>query len=246
MLLSVASACASGGGTRLSGPARELRATSSLAARKTYKVDYRYTISGSLQAAADTTIRVVQRPPDRLRRIETTTKDPRGNERTVASWSIRRRADFFTCASYGDDVNCLPSPGPSGAFGYSQLDEVAELLADPRSFASVARVSDATIVGERASCFQATPHTQSPPPATSPQPRFVPTRFRFELCFARDGILVKIVRRITGPIPTGVQGTEIVLQATSVSRSVRASDVALPGPVRNPRDLQPSPTRSPR
>lgn len=240
-VLAVGASCSSGKSASKedlgTGPEKELVTLAREGDAANVKVVYTYSISGPLAGSVKTTITVVQRPPDVLRKIETTTRTPADKEVTVGRWSIRKGKDFYNCTTYGQEVSCIPSTEPPVTYGYQQLDEAAELVRSAGGFTTVRKTGTQMIAGEKATCFDARPRPATPPPVTSPQPRFTPTKFRFELCYASDGVLLKLKRSVAEPVPSGSTGTESTLEATSVTRKVSRSELELPGPVRSPQEL---------
>ncbi len=197
-----------------------------------YKATYRFGLSGELAPAVETVMEVVQQPPQSVRRIDAATLDADGERITVSQWLVDLDDGSFACADYDDGVRCVPRPAPTGVFGYAQVDEMLRAVRDPENFRAVERTDRVRIAGEEGTCFMAAPQPATPAPIRSPQPRFIPTTYRFEFCYTTDGILLRARRRIVGDVPDDLLGrTEATLEATSVSREVGPEDLRLPGPV---------------
>jgi hypothetical protein len=253
-LVLVASGCFGGKGEPAEGgeAATKLQEIARLSDPLEFKVVYRYEQRGPLRESAETRLEIVQRPPESLRKFETTTAGA-DETYTETSWYASKRSDpadptselvFYTCYS-GDfttkgEVRCLEAL-PTGMFGRRQIDEVFDLVRDPQeSFEEVRQMESATIAGEDATCFEARHRSGAPAPTASPQ-LFDPRSHRLQLCYSSDGILLRLHREIDEPIPTGQGELTSVMEATSVSRTVRAADLRLPGPVADPDAPTPTP-----
>lgn len=244
--LAALAAVACSGGDKGAKEARSLAKLAVSGDEVRYKASYAYVISGPLAQAIRTTIEVVQAPPNFSRRVQTQMTTTEGDKTAVNRWSIRRGSRFYTCHDVDGEVACLRTPESAEIYGHDQIDEPALAARDPAGFKTVRRAGGATIAGQKATCYTAEPLPEPAPVVTSPQPRFIPTRFELELCYARDGIPLRIRRKVLGPVPSNVSGTESLLEATSVRRGASRSDVVLPGPVREARALLRTPSPTPR
>jgi hypothetical protein len=240
LIVALASSACIGGGDDPREAAEELAAIAASADIAEYKATYRFEISGELAPAVRYELEVVQLPPTSFRHVETTTVGAEGEEITIPSWRIQNADGFFACARYEEGVRCIEQPALVGMFGLTSVDDVFDRVRDPQAFEEVEELEGARrVAGERARCFRAVPAPATPPPIRSPQPRFTPETFTFELCYASDGILLWAKRTITGEIPANLEGrTENVLEATSLERAVSPEDVALPGPVATVEDVR--------
>jgi hypothetical protein len=63
-----------------------------------------------------------------------------------------------------------------------------------------------------------------------------PERFRYELCYADDGILLRGRRTVLEDVESGGQ-REVLVEAVSISRVVQPGELRLPGPLVDPQDL---------
>ncbi len=234
------------------------------ARRLEYRAAYRYEISGPLAPSAETRMEVFQKPPDVMRRVRTTTPERAGRTRTTMTWLLSSGNSHTSCFSLdfpAQQATCVQSGPPAGFFGLHGVDEVLELTQDPESFRSVRDAPDETIAGLQGRCFVAdsrrqetggTPKPQSPAGRAgadpSPQSRFEPSRYRFDLCYSSEGIPLRIRRTLVSPLPTNLgrgERVSLLLEATSVSRNVRDSFLEPPAPPTRPEDLRRSPAASP-
>lgn len=237
VVLAVA-ACSRGEG----GAAEDLVRTARSSDELTYKVTYRYTIAGPVSDAVRTTVSVAQLPPDSVRRLETVPRDDDGEEITVASWTVRIGGVTYGCSEY-EETTCRVSGGSALGLGPRDVDSA---IADSRrkgGFPSVEQSSGKTIAGERASCYLATGKRQ--PAEPSPQVRYQPRQYRFELCYSDDGVLLRLRRTAMGEVPPGITRNDTLLEAVGVSRDVTRDDVKLPGPIQTPLPKNATPTPEP-
>ena len=238
--------CRGDGDTPADEAAVRLQEIATSADTLTYKASYLYEQRGSARTGVETKLEIVQRPPESLRKIQTTTAGPNDETYTETSWLISKLPDgpsegaepeFFTCFA-GDfttkgEVRCV-EVAPPGMFNRRDVNEIFEFVREPaKSFSRVEAVDGEEIAGEDATCFQAMHEAKMPPipsPAAGASPAlFNPSVFRFHLCYSSDGVLLRAIRRIAEPVPSGQGTNEAVLEATSVSRSVRPSEIRLPG-----------------
>jgi hypothetical protein len=219
--------------------AEELTAIAGRTKETTYAAIYRFGFTGPLAPAVRTRMEIVQDPPNVLRRLDTTTPVKDGKPATVTSWYVRNANGNFACDDYAQrGVRCTPNPVARGTFGSENLDQFFDAPRETDAFSSVRKIArPARIRGETGICFEAVPTAPSPPPVTSPQPQITDARFRYELCYAEDGILLRGRRTVLEQGGTGER--EAVVEAVSVSRVVEASELKLPGPVVDPQELTP-------
>jgi hypothetical protein len=220
-----------------SGELREL-ATQSLAA--TYRATYRFDVTGPLAPAVTTVLKIAQAPPRSVRQLRTTTPGADGKPVTVEQWQAQGPGGTYSCTRYDDiGVRCLKNPLLSATFGSVRVDEFFDLPRGEGAFTSVKHVGGSPrIAGIKAECFTGVPQPPTAPPVRSPQPRFTPERFSFELCYTPDGVLLRGRKTITGPVPTNVEGRRSMsVEALTVSSNVKPADTRLPGPVVRPEDV---------
>lgn len=224
------------------GAAGELNRLVNMGAETTYAATYRYVISGPLAEGRTTRMEIVQDPPVIVRKLEVFTNNPEGQPVATRSWQIRNDEGDFVCTDFGEEgVRCQPNPLLSGTFGSAQLDEFFDTPRRTDAYESVAKASRTVrVAGEVGTCFEAVPTTPTPAPVTSPQPAFTPERFRFELCYSEDGILLRGRRTIQGEVPENIEDRrESVVEVVSVSRVVQRGELELPGPVVEPGEISP-------
>lgn len=241
VLLAILVACSRGGDDD-SGPELSLVKLVQSSDSLSYKATYTYTLLGPLEHAVETTMTRVKRPPDDVRRIEVTTHTKSGEPITVVSWMARKGDRVYSCAQY-PEVRCKPTQA-SGVFGFAQIDQVFSAARTRGGFATVKNGAAKVIAGEQATCYEAesrAPGSRTPEPEVTP--RYDPNRFRIEICYTHDGILLRIHQRAVGPVPTGSTRLESVFEAIAITRSVRPDDVALPAAVGD--EAEPSPSRTP-
>jgi hypothetical protein len=221
------------------GGAQELAAVSSRVTGATYAAIYRYSISGPLAPAVRTRLEIVQEPPVSVRKLEMGTPDQAGKVVSVRSWQVRNANGDYACTDYPNvGVRCVANPVARGAFGSAQVDDFFDSPREEEAFASVRKASrPVRIGGEQGTCFEAVPVTPTQAPVSSPQPAVTPERFRYELCYAEDGILLRGRRLVLEAVEGGPQ-REAVVEVVSVSRVVEPRELRLPGPVVDAEDLQ--------
>lgn len=226
----VATACP--GGDEPPEPAEQLTRLAYDADDLAYAASYRYTLTGDLAEAVDTTMEIVQEPPTVVRKIATTTNTAEGESISIPQWLIQRDDESYACTRYeSEGIRCVDTPGTPGMFGFARVDEIFDLTRDPDGFAAVESSEGQQIAGEQATCFAARNHTATPPPEQSPE-IFTPRAFRFELCYASDGILLRARRVVAEEVPPELEGRqESVLEATSVRRSFTPEELELPDAV---------------
>jgi hypothetical protein len=233
----ITTSCVFGGSPQ--GAADELADTAERVTEATYAAIYRYRLTGPLAPAVRTRLEVVQDPPVSLRKLETATPDESGKLVSVRSWQIRNEKGDFACTDYEKlGVRCVANPIVGGTFGSAQIDEFFDTPRKEETFSSVRKsMRRFRILGEQGTCFEAVPVPPSEPPVASPQPVTTPERFRYELCYADDGILLRGRRTILEDVEGGRQ-REVLVEAVSISRVVEPEELRLPGPVTGAADLQ--------
>ncbi|MGH7858567.1 MAG: hypothetical protein ACREQY_14685, partial [Candidatus Binatia bacterium] len=151
----------------------------------TFAASYRFAISGPLATGQTTRMEITQDPPASVRKLEVFTNNPEGEPIRTVSWLARTATATFACAEYPElGVRCQPNPLDAGTFGSATLDAFFDTPRLPDAYESVAKARRTVrVAGQVGTCFEATPPSPTPPPVSSPQPSFVPERFRFELCY---------------------------------------------------------------
>jgi hypothetical protein len=222
------------------GASAELSQLAEKVTSATYAAIYRYTITGPLAPSVKTSLEVVQDPPVSVRKLETATPDSAGKLVSLRSWQVRNAQGDFACTDYQKlGVRCVRNPIVGGTFGSAQIDEFFDTPRKEQTFSSVRKSTRRfRILGEQGTCFEAVPVAPTEPPITSPQPASTGSgRFRYELCYAEDGILLRGRRTILEDVSSGPQ-REVLIEAVSISRVVEPKELRLPGPVTNPDDLR--------
>jgi len=237
LMLLLATSCMFGGSPQ--GATDELIDLAESAGEATYAAIYRYELKGPLAPAVRTRLEIVQDPPVSVRKLETATPDSEGKLVSLRSWQVRNEQGDYSCTDYvGIGVRCIANPIAGGTFGSAQIDEFFDTPGKQRAFSSVVKSSRRfRILSEQGTCYEAVPLAATEPPVTSPQPEATPQRFRYELCYADDGILLRGRRTILEDVESGRQ-REVLVEAVSISRLVEPDELRLPGPIANAEDLQ--------
>jgi hypothetical protein len=237
LMMVLATSCVFGGSPQ--GAADELVDLADGAGEVTYAAIYRYELKGPLAPAVRTRLEIVQDPPVSVRKLETATPDSEGKLVSLRSWQVRNEGGDYSCTDYvGVGVRCVANPIAGGTFGSAQIDDFFDTPGKQQAFSSVVKSSRRVrILSEQGACYEAIPETATEPPVTSPQPAATPERFRYELCYADDGILLRGRRTVLEDVESGRQ-REVVVEAVSISRVVEADELRLPGPVVDAEDLQ--------
>ncbi len=220
------------------GAADELAQLAERAAATTYAAIYRYQLTGPLAPSVRTRLEIVQAPPVSLRKLETATQDEAGKLVSVRSWQARNANGDYSCTDYDKlGVRCVANPIAGGTFGSAQIDEFFDTPGKGGAFSSVSKSTRRfRILNEQGTCFEAVPLAPSEPPVTSPQPVLTPERFRYELCFAEDGILLRGRRTILEDVEGDRR--EVLVEVVSISRVVEPDELRLPGAVIDADDLR--------
>ena len=229
--------CIFGGASR--GAEADLLDTAERAADATYAAIYRYQLTGPLAPAVRTRLEIVQAPPVSVRKLETATPDAEGKLVSLRSWQVHNERGDYSCTDYvGLGVRCVANPIAGGTFGSAQIDDFFDIPGREDAFSSVVKSSRRFRVhNEQGTCFEAVPVPPTEAPVTSPQPVTTPERFRYELCYADDGILLRGRRTILEDVEGGQQ-REVIVEAVSISRVVEPDELRLPGPIVSAEDLR--------
>jgi hypothetical protein len=201
----------------------------------TYAAVYRFAFTRQFAPGITTRLEITQDPPVNVRKVETTTKDPDGKGVTLTKWLAHNSNGDYVCNRYGDaGVRCTKTALARTSFGQASLDTFFDTPREEGSFASVRKASRTErIQGQQATCFEAVPAPPSPE-ASSAEP--TDERFRYELCYAEDGILLR-GKRTTLADSGSAANAESFVEALSVSRVVEPRELRLPGGVVDPADL---------
>ena len=210
------------------GASAELTQLADAGAHVVYQATYSYSTAGVLTPGISTRMQIVQRPPSSIRKLETSTTGTDGKTVTVRSWQATDSRGSYSCTDYaGLGVRCIPNALPAATFQSAQLDELFDSPRRSGFFSNVTRAAArARIAGQLATCFQGTP-APGAEPAT------------YELCYTSDGILLRARRTIPSSVSSSTDSRrEAVVEATTVSRTVAAADLRLPGPITDPADVR--------
>ncbi len=237
LVLAVATSCVFGDSPQ--GAADELVDVAEGAAETTYAAIYRYQLTGPLAPAVRTRLEIVQAPPVSVRKLETATPDSEGKLVSLRSWQVRNERGDYSCTDYTNlGVRCIANPIAGGTFGSAQIDEFFDAPAKEGAFSSVVKSSRRfRTLNQQGTCYEAVPVAPTEPPISSPQPVVTPERFRYELCYTDDGILLRGRRTILEDVESGRQ-REVLVEAVSISRVVEPDELRLPGPVADAEDLR--------
>lgn len=201
----------------------------------TYAAVYRFAFTRQFAPGITTRMEVTQDPPVNIRKVETTTKDPDGKAVTLIKWLVHNEDGDFVCNRYGDaGIRCTETALARTSFGTASLDAFFDTPREAGSFTSVRRSSRTErIQGQQATCFEAVPAPPSPEASTSE-----PTdeRYRYELCYAEDGILLR-GKRTKLDDAGSASSAESFVEVLSISRVVEPRELRLPGEVVDPGDL---------
>ena len=229
----LATSCIFGGSP--SRAADELRELASKVETATYAAVYRFAFTRQFAPGITTRMEVTQQPPVTVRKVDTTTKPAEGKTITITSWFIHNADGDFVCNSYTQvGVRCSKTALARTSFGSEKLDLFFDTPRHEDSFVSVRKGSRSErIKGQQATCFEAVPAPPSPE-AASPEP--TDERFRYELCYASDGILLRGKRTTLDDSGT-TANAESFVEIVSLSRVVEPRELRLPGEVVEPGDL---------
>jgi hypothetical protein len=200
----------------------------------TYAAVYRFAFTRQFAPGITTRMEVTQDPPVNIRKVETTTKPADGKEITLTKWLAHNEDGDFVCNRYGDaGVRCTETALARTSFGTESLDVFFDTPREEGAFSTVRKASRTErIQGQQGTCFEAVPVAPSPEAATAE-----PTeRFRYEFCYAEDGILLR-GKRTTLDDTGSAANAESFVEVMSVSRVVEPRELRLPGEVVDPADL---------
>ena len=212
----------------------ELTTLASKVDTATYAAVYRFAFTRQFAPGVTTRMEVTQQPPVTVRKVETTTKPADGKAVTITVWYVHNADGDFVCPKNdAGTILCQKNPIARSSFGSEKLDVFFDTPRTKDAFASVRKASTKErIQGQQATCFEAVPAPPSPEP---PSPEPTDERFRYELCYAEDGILLR-GKRTTLDDSGSAANAESFVEALSVSRVVEARELRLPGPVVDPED----------
>lgn len=228
------------------GAADEMAALASKVETATYAAVYRFNFVRQPAPGISTHLEIVQQPPVQVRKVRSETKREDGETVDLTYWLVANADGDFVCNGFEDvGVRCTPNPVAQTVFGSAKLDPFFDAPLEPSAFSSVRKESrQRRISGEPATCFEAVP---APDPTATPAPSpvgdgtpapttVVPTeRFRYELCYAVDGIL--LLGRRTSLDEAEASNAESFVELSSLSRVVEPGDLRMPGPIADPDDL---------
>jgi hypothetical protein len=232
-LCALLASCSIGGSSN--GGADELLELAKKVDTATYAAVYRFAFTRQFAPGITTRMEITQSPPVNIRKVETTTKPAEGKAITLVSWYAHNSNGDYVCNRYGDaGVQCTKTALARTSFGTASLDAFFDTPREEGSFTSVRKASRTErIQGQQATCFEAVPAPPSPE-ASSAEP--TDDRYRYELCYAEDGILLR-GKRTTLEDSGSAANAESFVEALSVSRVVEPRELRLPGEVVDPSDL---------
>ena len=201
----------------------------------TYAAVYRFAFVQQFPPGQSTKIEIAQQPPVFVRKLTTTTRPEDWKPVSLTAWYVRNADGAFVCNEFKEiGVRCQKDPIATATFGNAAIDVFFDTPREQGAFASVRKETrPVRIQGQQGTCYEAVPQAPSPSPS-SPMPTF--ERFRFELCYADDGILLR-ARRITLDEGEDADRSESFVEAVSISRVVEPAELKLPGEVVDPSDL---------
>jgi hypothetical protein len=218
-----------------SGPADELTELASRVEKATYAAVYRFAFVKQFAPGQTIRMEITQQPPVTVRRIDTTTKPEEGKALTVTAWFIKRADGNYVCNEFPEaGIRCQKDPISTATFGSAKLDVFFDAPREARAFTQVRKAARRDrFRGHIGTCYEAIPTVPSPEPA-SPAP--TPERFRYELCYADDGILLQ-GRRTTLDEGDAAERSESFVELISLSRVVEPGELKLPGDITDVGDL---------
>jgi hypothetical protein len=238
----LSSSCIFGSSPR--GAADELTQLAEKVSEATYAAVYRFNFTRQPAPGVATRLEIVQRPPTTVRKVESSTKREDGKTVAVKAWYVHNNQGDFACNEYEEvGVRCQRNPVARATFGSAKLDIFFDTPRTSQAFSEV--VKDARTVrigGHQATCFEGIPASPSPSRSLAPSgsaaasPAATAERYRYELCYASDGILLR-GRRTTLDDGGPASNAESFVEVASLSRVVEPSELELPGPVVDPGDL---------
>lgn len=216
------------------GGADELTELASKASEATYAAVYRFNFTRQPAPGVSTRLEIVQEPPSSVRKVESTTKREDGKPVSLAHWFVHNEKGDFACNEFEQtEVRCTRNPVARTTFASAKLDVFFDTPREQGAFASVRKAARTVrIRGHQGTCFEAVPAPPSPVP---PSPEAL-DRFRYELCYGEDGVLLR-GRRTTLDEGGSADNAESFVEVASLSRVVEPRELRLPGPVVEPGDL---------
>ena len=211
-----------------SGAANELAALANKVSETTYAAVYEFVFTSQPAPGETDKLEISQMPPTTLRELQQSTRSADNKTLSIRNWYLTRATGSFACTEYPNvGVKCMKDPIQHATFGSAKFDVYFDDPKDPTSYASVRKIARSDrIAGQQATCFETAPAEPSPPPPTSEPAE---GRYRYELCYTSDGILLRGRRATLDEAAGGAADT--VVQAISISRVVEPGDLRLPGPV---------------
>lgn len=227
------------------GPARELADLARKGSEATYAAVYRFNFTRQPAPGVSTRLEIVQQPPVTLRKVESKTKKADGKTVGLAYWFVRNTDGDFACNEFPKTgVRCQADPVIRTTFASAKLDVFFDTPRDDGAFSQVAKAARRVrISGHQGTCFEAVPaalpgptaREGASPDAATASPAAA-DRFRYELCYAEDGILLR-GRRTTLDEGGAADNAESFVEIASLSRVVEPRELRLPGAVVDPEDL---------
>jgi hypothetical protein len=232
-LVVLATGCIFGDGPN--GATDELADLATKVSEATYAAVYRFNFVRQAAPGVSTRLEIVQQPPVTLRKVESTTKREDGKAVKVGYWFVHNDDGDYACNEFESvGVRCEADPVASTTFGSAKIDPFFDVPKEAGAFSSVRKVATSVrVAGHQGTCFEAVPMAASPAPSS---PDAAGDRFRFELCYAEDGILLR-GRRTTLDEGGTADNAESFVELSSLSRVVEPAELRLPGPVTSPDDL---------
>ena len=232
-LFLLATGCIFGSSPR--GAADELTALAGKVTEATYAAVYRFNFTRQPAPGVAMKLEIAQEPPVTVRRVESTTKGEDGKTVALSAWYVHNADGDFACNEYPKaGIRCQSDPVNRTMFGSAKLNVFFDSPREEDAFSTVRKDSRTVrIAGHQATCFEAVPLGPSAAPAS---PDSAADRFRYELCYAEDGILLR-GRRTTLDEGGTADNAESFVEVASLSRVVEPRELRLPGPVVSPDDL---------
>jgi hypothetical protein len=217
-----------------SGSANELTTLANKVSKTTYAAVYQFAFEHQPAPGETDRLEITQVPPTTVRQLQQSTRNAENKTISLKSWYITRAGGSYSCTEYPESgVRCAKDPVARTTFGSAKFDVYFDAPREEGSFASVRKISRSDrIAGQQATCFETAPAAPSPAAGAA-----VPSegRFRYTLCYASDGILLR-GQRTSLDETSGAQSNTFV-QAISVSRVVEPGELRLPGPVSDASEL---------
>ena len=217
-----------------SGEANELAKLASKVSKTTYAAVYRFAFKQQPAPGETDKLEITQSLTTNVRQLQQSTRSLDNKTVTLRSWYITRTTGSFACTEYPTSgVQCMKDPIARTTFGSAKFDVYFDAPKDAASYSSVRKIARSDrIANQPATCFETVPAEASPSPGT-PEPD--EGRFRYELCYASDGILLRGQR--TTLDEGGGGDADTLIEAVSISRVVDPSELRLPGPLVDASDV---------